>query len=255
MSAVTLYDTIGRGYRALRQPDSRIAARIHDALGDATRVVNVGAGTGSYEPRDRTLFAVEPSIVMIRQRDADAAPVIRASANDLPFRDDAVDASLAILTIHHWPDLGRGLDELRRIARRRVVLLTYDPAFEGFWLADYFPEIVEIDRRTMPSLSEIQRHLGKASVFDVPVPEDCTDGFLGAYWKRPEAYLREDVRGAISSLANLPDPEPGLAALQSDLASGAWERRYGRGLTGPALDLGYRLVVAGERGVAGEGAR
>ncbi len=239
-----LYDTIGRGYRELRRQDPRIAARILRALGGAASVVNVGAGAGSYEPRDRKVVAVEPSRVMIRQRDPDAAPAVRASAVELPFRDEAFDASLAILTIHHWPDLGRGLGELRRAARRKVVILTFDPFGPGFWLDDYFPEIAEIDRRILPPWSELERHLGRVAVSDVPIPHDCTDGFLGAYWRRPEAYLSATVRSAISSFSKVRNLEQGLAALRRDLASGEWRRRYGQVLRRSTLDLGYRLIVA-----------
>jgi SAM-dependent methyltransferase len=239
-----LYDTIGRGYRQLRRQDPRIAARILAALGGAASVVNVGAGAGSYEPRDRKLVAVDPSRVMLRQRDPGAAPAVRASATDLPFRDESFDASLAVLTIHHWPDPARGLQELRRAARRKVVILTFDPNVTGFWLLDYFPEIAEIDHRIMPTLPELTRHLGRAQVFDVPIPHDCTDGFLGAYWRRPEAYLRADIRSAISTFSKLRDVESGLAALRADLASGAWHRRHGAILARAELDLGYRLVVA-----------
>jgi SAM-dependent methyltransferase len=239
-----LYDTIGRGYRRLRRQDPRIAAHVFRALGGAASVVNVGAGAGSYEPRDRELVAVEPSMVMIRQRDPGAAHAVRASAAELPFRDASFDASLAVLTIHHWADLERGLHELRRAARRKVVILTCDPSVTGFWLTDYFPEILEIDRRIMPPLSELQRRLGRIAVFDVPIPHDCADGFLGAYWRRPAAYLSADVRAAISTFAKLRDVEQGVTALRSDLASGEWHERYGRDLDRDAIDLGYRLVVA-----------
>jgi SAM-dependent methyltransferase len=207
-------------------------------------VVNVGAGAGSYEPRDRRVVAVEPSMVMIRQREANAAPAVRASASELPFRDEMFDASLAILTIHHWPDLERGIGELRRAARRKVVILTFDPSVTGFWLTDYFPEILEIDRRTMPSLSRLQRYLGRIVVMDVPIPDDCTDGFLGAYWKRPAAYLRADIRAAISVFSKLRNVDDGLTALRRDLASGEWYTRYRGLLRRSTLDLGYRLVVA-----------
>jgi len=239
-----LYDTIGHGYRQLRRQDPRIADRIFRALESSSSVVNVGAGAGSYEPRDRKLVAVEPSMVMIRQRDPSAAPAVRGSATSLPFRDESFDASLAVLTIHHWPDLPRGLNELRRVARRIVVILTFDTSVAGLWLTDYFPGIPEIDRGCMPSLSEIQRHLGRAAVFDVPIPHDCTDGFLGAYWRRPHAYLNPDIRSAISVFSKITNLEVGLSALQSDLSSGAWHRRYGHLLHRSELDLGYRLVVA-----------
>ena len=243
---MALYDSIGRGYRRRRRPDPRVAARVSRALGSASSVVNVGAGAGSYEPRDRHVVAVDPSLVMIRQRDPAAPPAICGSATSLPFRDGTFDASLAILTIHHWPDRARGLDELRRTARRRVVVLTWDPSSPGFWLTDYFPHIREIDRRIFPSLEELGHHLGRTEVQNVPVPHDCTDGFLGAYWRRPAAYLDADVRGAISSFAKLgeTEKESGLERLRRDLASGEWHRRHGEILDRSELDLGYRLVIA-----------
>jgi SAM-dependent methyltransferase len=239
-----LYDTIGEGYSRWRRPDPRIAAAILSGLGDATSIVNVGAGTGSYEPADRRVVAVEPSATMIRQRPPTAAPVVRASASALPFRDGAFDASLAILTIHHWPDKRTGLQELRRTACRRTVVFTYDPACTGFWLTDYFPELQAIDQGMCPPIEDLRNELGSVRVFDVPVPHDCTDGFQGAYWRRPRSYLDPSVRSAISSFARLADAGPGLAALEADLASGAWERRYGDVLSRDTLDLGYRLVVA-----------
>ena len=239
-----LYDTIGHSYQQRRQPDPRIAAQILRALGNASSVVNVGAGTGSYEPLDRKVFAVEPSMVMIRQRAKDAAPVVQASATCLPFRDASVDASLAVLTIHHWPDVARGLQELRRVARHTVVILTFDTSVGGFWLNDYFPELLEIDRQSMPSLAEIRRQLGNVTVVDVPVPHDCVDGFLGAYWCRPHAYLDANVRSAMSLFSKLKNAEVGLAALKADLDSGVWRQRYDHLLYKSELDIGYRLVVA-----------
>jgi SAM-dependent methyltransferase len=241
---MALYDRIGRSYRSLRREDPRIARRILDALGDATSVLNVGAGTGSYEPRDRRVVAVEPSLVMIRQRDAGAAPAVRPSAPQLPVRDGSFAASLAVLTIHHWNDPARGLQELKRAARRRVVILTFDPSVHTFWIADYFPEIREIDSRSMPSLAEVQRVLGRTEISVVPVPHDCLDGFLGAWWRRPHAYLEPAVRACISTFSMLRRLESGLAALRADLASGAWQQRYGRLLAQDQLDLGYRLLVS-----------
>jgi len=240
-----LYDRIGVGYRALRVPDPRIAAAITAALGDAASVANVGAGAGSYEPRGRRVIAIEPSLTMIRQRPRAAAPALRASATALPLRDASVDAALAVLTIHHWPDRARGLAELRRVARRRVVLLTHVMT-QSFWLLDYFPGVLEIDRGTMPSLDELERALGPLRVTPLPIPHDCRDGFLGAYWRRPDAYLRDDVRAAISSLAKLEAgaTREGVTRLRADLDSGAWRRRHGELLGHDALDLGYRVVVA-----------
>lgn len=241
---MTLYDTIGHGYQQQRQPDPRIAAQILRALGNATSVVNVGAGAGSYEPQDRQVLAVEPSMVMIRQRAKTAAPVVQASATALPLRDASVDAALAVLTLHHWPDVPRGLQELRRVARQTVVILTFDTSVEGFWLTDYFPELPEIDRESMPTLTEIQQQLGNITISAVPVPHDCVDGFFGAYWRRPQAYLDANVRSAISLFAKLKNVAAGLAALQADLDSGAWHQRYQHLLQRSELDIGYRLVVA-----------
>ena len=190
---------------------------------------------------------MEPSLTMIRQRPPDAAPAVRAHAAALPFRDASFDGALAILTIHHWPDRGRGLAELGRVARRRVVILTHtwDPVASGFWLVDdYFPEILAIDCPLFPMLDELRRALGRISVLDVPIPRDCSDGFLGAYWARPEAYLDPGVRAAISGFARLADPAPDLARLRADLASGEWDRRYGGLRAREQIDLGYRLVIA-----------
>jgi SAM-dependent methyltransferase len=243
--APQLYDVIGDGYSLQRRPDPRLAAAIGIALDDAESVLNVGAGTGSYEPGDRRVVAVEPAWSMIRQRAAGAAPVVQASAVDLPFRDGAFAATLAILTIHHWPDRPRGLAELARVARRRVVALTWDPAASGFWLVDdYFPEVVAIDRPMFPSLADLERAWGPLDVRPVPVPHDCVDGFLGAYWRRPAAYLDAAVRSGISTFSQLRDVESGLGRLRRDLADGTWTYRHGHLLHRTELDLGYRLVVA-----------
>jgi SAM-dependent methyltransferase len=243
-----LYDVIGIGYEHYRRPDRRIAATVIDALGDAATVVNVGAGAGSYEPADRSVVAVEPSLAMLRQRPAGSAPVVQASATQLPFRDASFAAALAILTVHHWADRVRGLTELARVAQHRVVIVTWDPATSGFWLIeDYFPAIAEIDRQILPPMEELRQAFGHIEVRPLLVPHDCTDGFLGAYWRRPYAYLDPGVRGAISTFAKIGDVESGLARLRGDLADGTWERRNGHLLRQPELDLGYRLVIAHPR--------
>ncbi|HEY7653764.1 MAG TPA: methyltransferase domain-containing protein [Methylomirabilota bacterium] len=240
-----LYDTIGVGYNAHRRPDPRIGAAIAHALGSAASVVNVGAGAGSYEPTDRPVVAVKPSAAMIRQRRPASAPVVQASATDLPFRDGAFDAALAVLTVHHWPDRGRGLAELGRVARKRVVILTWDPESSGFWLVErYFPTLVAMDRQIFPPLEELRRILGPIETHPLPIPHDCVDGFLGAYWRRPHAYLDAAVRGAISSFSKIGDVDTGLARLRKDLEDGTWTRQHGALLTRAELDLGYRLVVA-----------
>ena len=243
-----LYDAIGRDYRMHRRPDPRVVAAITRALGDAETVVNVGAGAGSYEPADRRVVAVEPSAAMIAQRPAGSAPVVQASATDLPFRDAGFASALAVLTVHHWPDRARGLAELARVARDRVVVFTWDPAKPEFWLVDeYFPEIWGIDRPIFPTLEDLQCVLGPIEIRAVPIPADCTDGFLGAYWRRPSAYLDPGVRGAISTFTKLPDVEPGLARLRADLADGTWLQRHADLLDRSELDLGYRLVIARPR--------
>src|SRR5262245_34334824 len=239
-----LYDQIGIGYSDYRRPDPRIAARIEAALGTCRRVLNVGAGAGSYEPTTRTVVAVEPSAAMMRQRRQAAAGVIQANAVQLPFKDRSFDASLAILTIHHWPDKARGLAELRRVARERVVILTWDPEHAAFWLIqDYLPEITAIDRRDFPTLREIESALGPVETEVVSIPADCVDGFLGAYWRRPAAYLDPRVRAAISIFSKL-DATAAMTRLEADLADGTWNARHGELLARSELDVGYRLIVA-----------
>jgi SAM-dependent methyltransferase len=239
-----LYDRIGVGYSGYRRPDPRIAAAITSALGGAKTVVNVGAGTGSYEPQDRRVVAVEPSGQMIRQRSTTGAQALRASGVELPFADDSFHAALAILTLHHWPDWSRGVGEMARVARDTVVILTWDPAATSFWLLEYFPEIIESDRRIFPTMDAYGDILGAVEIEHIHVPRDCSDGFLGAYWCRPEAYLDPGVRRAISAFARIREVAAGVERLRSDLADGTWERRYGDALPHDALDLGYRLVTA-----------
>ncbi len=239
-----LYDVIGVDYDRLRRPDPRIAAQIGAALDGMGSVLNVGAGAGSYEPCDRRVLAVEPARTMIAQRPPAAAPVVQASAIALPVRDGAFDAALAVLTVHHWPDQARGVRELARVARRRVVILTWTPDGPPFWLIDYLPEILVADLDIFPTLDWYERVLGPVTVTPVPIAHDCADGFLCAYWRRPAAYLDPAVRGAISSFAKLADPGAGLARLKRDLDSGAWQDRYGPLLEQTNVDLGYRLVVA-----------
>jgi SAM-dependent methyltransferase len=246
MNAVTeeTYDRIGAGYGGKRRADPRIAKRIGDALGPAVTLVNVGAGTGSYEPTDRVVIAVEPAMTMIHQRSKDAGPVVRGYAEKLPFRHGTFDAALAILTIHHWKDWRAGLRELARVARERVVLFTWDPRAEGFWLRDYLPEIFEKDRQRFPDPQAMCGLLGGAEVHSVPIPHDCTDGFMGAYWRRPWAYLEPNVRAAISSFATDSAPS-GLARLAQDLDTGDWHRKYESILQQEELDLGYRIIICG----------
>lgn len=245
MSSGSLYDSIGVGYERHRRGDRRLAARVIRALGDARSVVNVGAGTGSYEPADRRVTAVEPSREMIRRRPSGAAPVVCARADALPFADAAFDAGLAILTVHHWANRERGLSELARVSRDRVTLLTWDPSHAGFWLVqEYFPEILDHDRIIFPDLEELRSIGAAVEVEVVPIPHDCTDGFLGAYWRRPESYLDTGVRGAISTFSKIANVQQGLQRLRSDLDGGRWSEKYGALNELQELDLGYRLVIA-----------
>lgn len=241
------YLDLGKGYAAARRPDPRVTALIHEALGDARTVVNVGAGAGSYEPTDRDVIAVEPSATMIAQRPPGSARVIQGVAEDLPFADQEYDAALAVLTVHHWTDPAAGLRELRRVARRQVVL-TWDPAaIAEMWLVrDYLPEIA-VRERTLATLDAVVGGLGPAAeVRAVPVPDDCTDGFLAAHWRRPEAYLDPVVRRSMSAFANIPDGVllPAMDRLRADLDGGSWAARNAELLDLETFDAGYRLVIA-----------
>lgn len=238
-----LYDSIGVNYAELRKPDPRIARIVHHALGDAVSVLNVGAGTGSYEPADRQVIAVEPSLEMIRKRSPSAARAIQTTADNLPFDDGSFDAAMAILTVHHWPDKQAGLREMRRVTSGRIVLLTYDPSCRP-WLTDYLPELAALDEAQMPEMSAFERWMGSVQITPILVPHDCTDGFLHAYWRRPEAYLDARIRSGISSFWALGNAEQGLETLRNDLDSGEWERRYGDLRSRDEYDAGYRLVVA-----------
>lgn len=241
------YDRAGRTYSLTRQPDPRIRAVIEHALHGMATVANIGAGTGSYEPSN-TVIAVEPSHVMITQRRAEAAPAVRAVAEHLPIGTDAVDASIALLTVHHWSDLDAGVAEMIRVARRRVVILTWDDTvFRQFWLLrEYLPAAAETDARLAVPITKLVSLLGTVSIQTVPVPHDCVDGFGGAYWRRPQAYLDETVRAGISMLALTPKPllAGGLERLRVELTNGAWARRHADLLDVPQLDLGYRLLVS-----------
>ena len=237
-----LYDRIGDGYAGLRRADPRIAARLDAALGPPAPLLNLGAGTGNYEPEDRWVVAVEPSVEMIRQRPARAAPAVRAVAQALPFADGAFEAGLAVLTVHHWPDPVTGLRELRRVVRGRIVILTFDPAARP-WLTDYIPGLAALDEAQMPALDVYEAALGPIRITPLAIPADCTDGFLYAYWRRPEAYLDPRLRSGSSSFRVLADPQAGLDRLRADLETGDWDRRYGGLRRINAYDAGYRLVI------------
>jgi SAM-dependent methyltransferase len=241
MDNAQLYDGIGTRYRDYRRADPRIMAVLMESLGDAKSVLNIGAGTGSYEPKDRFVVAVEPSETMIGQRAKGCDPVVRSFALNLPFRDNSFEAAMAILTIHHWPDRDRGLAEMKRIVSGRCLILTWEPPDTEFWLTkDYLPHFLEADRELFPPWF---RDLPNCSVRAIPIPHDCTDGFLCAYWRRPEFYLDPMARSAISIFSRVGNFESGLSRLRNDLADGMWRRRYQHLFDVSELDLGYRLVV------------
>lgn len=238
------YDNVGVGYSTQRQPDQRIFEFIQAVLGSAESILNVGAGTGSYEPIHVPTVAVKPSYEMIQPR-LNKNNVVQGSAEALPFKDAAFDATLAVLTVHHWTNLNQGLQECARSSRRTVTIVTWDPDLPGFWLTqDYFPEILEFDRSIFPSMEELRKHLGPITVQDIPIPANCVDEFLGAYWQRPAAYLQEQVRSGMSSFSRIPTSVERLEMLKRDLESGAWYQAHGQLLTQESLNLGYRLVTA-----------
>jgi SAM-dependent methyltransferase len=247
VTGARLYDTIGAGYPLTRRTEPRIAARIWEALGDADSVLNVGAGTGSYEPPDRDVVAVEPSALMRAQRPPGAAPCVAGSAESLPFGDQTFDAAMAVHTVHHWPDPVAGLRELRRVARRVVVFVFDLSGPDRFWLTrDYLPEFADLrSRRVLASLGDLAAAIG-ARTEPVPIPWDCVDGFFEAYWRRPEAYLDERVRRGTSVWDALgPDVEQrAVARLRDDLASGRWAARNRDLLDLGSAELGARLLVA-----------
>jgi SAM-dependent methyltransferase len=243
-----VYDTIGRGYVAHRRVEPAWDAEVTRHLSGCRRVVNVGAGTGSYEPTACEVVAIEPSVVMIGQRPAAAAPVVRASSTALPLPSGSADAVLAVNTVHHWDDWAAGLAELCRVAPKRVVLAIDFEQHAGFWLlSEYLPEVRAHTLACRPGADAIAEAIGATEVHVLGLPRAMRDGVMGAYWCRPEAYLDPTVRANCSGLA-LADPAAvarGVAALEADLASGVWHERHADLATQESLDLGYRLLVSG----------
>jgi SAM-dependent methyltransferase len=242
------YEVHGVDYSVRRSQDPTIAALVRQGLGSAECVVNVGAGAGSYEPDDLDVTAVEPSASMRSQRPPDRRTAIDAVAEALPFADNAFDAAMASVTVHQWNDQDRGLRELRRVSRGPVVILTFDgDALDGFWLADYAPELIQAERGRYPSIDHLCTVLGgTATVTGVPIPKGCPDGFTEAFFARPEQFLDPAVRrsqsawGFVSSEAEV----RAVDRLRQDLETGEWDRRYGSLRTQPAFVGSLRLVVA-----------
>ncbi|WP_100013155.1 class I SAM-dependent methyltransferase [Lentibacillus sediminis] len=243
------YDKYGQKYSGHRRTDPRIAEYVYDALGSAETVLNLGAGAGSYEPEDRYVVAVEPSNVMRSQRlKAQKVPAINGTADSLPFDDNSFDASMAMLTVHHWPDMNKGLKELRRVTREQVIIMTFDPdALDDFWNADYFPELIEVEKPRYPKIDFITNALGgKCAVQSIPVPFDCVDGFQEAFYGRPEAFLEKEVRLSQSAWGFLSEEVEDrlVKALSDDLKSGEWDRKYGEFRTKSSFTCALRLIIA-----------
>ncbi len=240
-----IYDYIGTTYSVTRCTDPKIASQLYPELRGATRIVNIGAGTGSYEPENVDLIAVEPSAKMIAQRKPGAYPVEQAFAEKLPFEDGSFSHAMTVLSMHHWENRARGFGEINRVATEKFVAITWDPHAEPFWLTrDYFPEIHAMDREIFPDLDELTAHFDDVSVRPLPIPSDCQDGLLAAFWQRPHAYLSSTVRNSMSPFAKVKHLADGLRRLEDDLASGAWVAKNRAILGLPALDVGYRLVTA-----------
>ena len=237
------YNELANQYRHYRTPDPRIASAIWAHLAGAERVLNVGAGIGSYEPDNCEVLAVEPSEKMIALRPISASKVIRGFAECLPFSDGVFDASMAILTIHHWLDIRQGLNEMLRVTNGKIILFTWIGYGDDFWLEDYISAIRGIDAEIFPTLQELEEMLGSITVETIEIPHDCTDGFMCAYWCRPKAYLDAEVRKAISTFSRISDIQDGLQNLEKDLHSGKWDREYGHLLAKQSRDFGYRVVV------------
>lgn len=243
------YETGGQGYELQRRADPRIEQVVHQALGDARTVLNVGAGAGSYEPTDRVVFAVEPSAAM-RARRPSHSPAIAAFAESLPFDDDAFEASMAMVTVHQWSDWEAGVRELARVSSGPVVIMTFDrDAFDRFWLAQYVDGVITVEATRFPRIDDIVRVLAEqghtVDVLDAVIPLDCTDGFSEAFYGRPEAFLDPAVRAA-QSMWGFIDPDDVAAALErlrSDLADGSWDERFGHLRTQPGFVGSIRLIV------------
>lgn len=242
------YERSGAGYRNQRRTDPRIAAYVHAAIGNARSVINVGAGTGSYEPEDRVVTAVEPSASMRSQRPAHLSVAIDAIAENLPFDDASFDAAMATVTVHQWTDTDQGLREMRRVSRGPVVVLTFDgDALDLLWLANYAPELIAVERRRYPKIDHIVQVLGgKSAVTPIPIPKDCVDGFTEAYYARPERFLNPTVRQSQSAWGFVESEavERIVSQLRADLESGEWSRRYGAIASQPEFIGSMRLICA-----------
>lgn len=241
----TIYDDIGIDYSVMRCTDPKIAKRLYSELQGATRIVNIGAGTGSYEPETVDLVAVEPSSEMISQRKIGSHRVEQAFAEKLPFENSSFSHAMTVLSMHHWENRELAFSEINRVATEKFVAITWDPKSDPFWLTrDYFPEIHEMDKRIFPDLEELNEHFDDVKVSPLPIPSDCQDGFFAAFWKRPEAYLSRRVRQSMSPFSKIKNLTEGLQKLKDDLASGMWVKNNHAILSLSSLDVGYRVISA-----------
>jgi SAM-dependent methyltransferase len=243
------YNKSGQKYSGHRQTDPRIAEYVFKGLADAKTILNVGAGPGSYEPANKYVVAVEPSIIMRAQRIQNGKiPAINAKADNLPFDDNSFDASMAMITVHHWPDMNKGLKELRRVAKKQVLIMTFDPGeLDNFWNVNYFPELIEVEKARYPTIEFIKNSLGgNCEVIPIPIPLDCVDGFQEAFYGRPEAFLEKEVRLAQSAWGFLPEAveEKSVQSLEDDLKSGEWDKKYGHFRTQSAFTCALRLIIS-----------
>ncbi|GAB4190366.1 MAG: hypothetical protein Tsb002_18290 [Wenzhouxiangellaceae bacterium] len=240
-----IYDRIGINYSTRRCTDPKIAKQLYSHLEGATRIINIGAGAGSYEPESIPLVAVEPSSEMISQRKAGSHPVKQAFAETLPFEDKSFSHAMTVLSMHHWKNRAIAFDEINRVVSERFVAITWDPKAAPFWLTrDYFPEIYEMDQRIFPDLDEIENSFSAVEFHTLWIPGDCMDGFLAAFWKRPKAYLSDDVRRSISTFSKIENLSEGLRKLTDDLESGAWAENNQAIMDADSLDVGYRIISA-----------
>lgn len=240
-----IYDDIGVSYSVTRCTDPKIAQQLFRELQGATRIVNIGAGTGSYEPDNVELVAVEPSSEMISQRRTGSHRVEKAFAEKLPFESNSFSHAMTVLSMHHWENRPLAFSEINRVATEKFVAITWDPKADPFWLTrDYFPEIYEMDKRIFPELEELSEYFDEVEMSPLQIPGDCKDGFLAAFWKRPEAYLRSEVRRSTSAFAKIRNQSEGLKKLEADLASGRWAQNNQSILSTPFLDAGYKVISA-----------
>ncbi len=240
-----IYDQIGTGYTVSRCTDPHIETQIRSELVGAKRIINIGAGTGSYEPEDVDLIAVEPSIEMIKQRADTAYPVKQAKADNLPFPNNSFSHAMTILSMHHWDNREQAFAEIKRVTTDKFIAITWLPDTAPFWLTkDYFPEIYDIDREIFPSELELAKAFKNIEIKPLLIPNDCKDGFLACFWQCPEAYLQESVRAAISTFSKIENLDRGIKKLKTDLETGKWHKENAELLNKKFLDVGYRIITS-----------